>query len=165
MLPEYSMISKQDKILAQRFLWAFSVGGDESFQSRNQKQSQPNPNASRSSKSPSQICIPSKTIRSRCWTMRLCSGRWRAWPSLACWLLSLPGPERKPANKKSSPQENLTEGNLQERMSKNEQHKKAAAERRPEKSGRDQGCFGKPVESISTGGRSSSVERYSMTLP
>ena len=74
-------------------------------------------------------------------------------------------PQLKPANKKSSPQENLTEGNLQERVSKNEQHKKAAAERRPEKSERDQGCFGNPVESISTGGRSSSVERYSMTLP
>ena len=28
-----------------------------------------------------------KTTHSRCWTMRPCSGRWRAWHSLEYWLL------------------------------------------------------------------------------
>ena len=42
-------------------------------------------NGSKCSRFPSRSCFPSRSIRSRCWTMRLCSARWKAWHSTAYW--------------------------------------------------------------------------------
>lgn len=41
---------------------------------------------SRCSRFPSKSCSPSRSIRSRCWTMRPCSARWKVWHSTAYWL-------------------------------------------------------------------------------
>lgn len=64
----------------------FSSDAEDEPDERTPKNPGRSKSGSRCSRFPSKSCFPSRSIRSRCWTMRLCSARWKAWHSTAYWL-------------------------------------------------------------------------------